>query len=290
MTNHIYQPNCENSSSVNWHCSAIAFGDFIVDCLFMRFASPGSKLLAASYFRPLADAIKYDGPVRYFNMASHDIPPSLFNVRKAGIRDVLQSLVQLRRSILDATDAHDTVTVPHHDIRWRLACSPRRTIAVRRKHENIYLAYCAHLGLDAERLVIPPSPNCDEVLVFPDSRQMAKQIPEATLKAVTEANMRVGIRTRIVRVRPPDPLRIEQPGESSLWGLPNLVDCIRNAGAIVSADSLPGHLAEYFKRPAYILTPRSNEPLMPLSVLLCKRWSCFDDLSAYEHYVRENHA
>lgn len=290
MTTHARQPNIETAPFVNWHCSAIAFGDFLIDCHFMRLARPGRQLLAASYLRPLAEAIEYSGPIRYFDMSAKDIPPSLFNARRASLAAIWGSLVRMRRGILDATDERDVVTVPHRDIRWRLACAPRRMNALRRKHENIYLAYCAHLGLDIERLVIPIDTTCRELLIFPDSRQTSKQIPESTLNAVTAANTRAGIRTVIIRARPPDPVRVDPDGEFSLWGLPALVESIRNAEAIVSADSLPGHLAEYFKRPAFILTPYANESMMPLSVLLRQRWCRFDDLSAYERWINQDHA
>jgi hypothetical protein len=271
--------------SAHWQCSALAYGDFLIDCNFMRLAGPGHQLLAASYLRPLAEAISYDGPVRYFDMSPKDVPPSVFNARKANVRAILGSLRQLRTGLLRSTSADDIITVPHNDIRWRLACLPRRINVLRERHENIYLAYCTRFGLEPEKLIIPTPSRLNEVLVFPDSRQPAKQIPESTLQSVADINSRAGIATRIVRVRPPDPGRVDAPGEISLWGLPALVDAVNRAQAIVSADSLPGHLAEYLQRPAFILIRQINEPLMPLSVLLRQRWGRFDVLGSYQHWI-----
>lgn len=251
----------------------------------MRRAGPAHRLLAASYLRPLAEAIDYQGPLRYFEMPAQDVPPSAFNARKAGLGAIAVSLWRLRAGVLRATAAGDIIHVPHRDIRWRLACAPRRIDALRLPDENIYLAYCARLGLAPQDLVVPMPARPREVLVFPDSRQPAKLIPESTLRALTDINAATGVRTRVVRVRPPGTGRVDVPGELSLWGLPALVRAVREAEVIVSADSLPGHLAEYFERPAFILTPLANEPLMPLSVLLRQRWSRFSAMEAYRQWI-----
>jgi hypothetical protein len=277
------------AAPVNWYLSTLAFGDFVIDCNFVRLAGSDTRLLAANYLRPVAEAIGFRGAVRFFDTSSTDIPPSAFNARDASLSAIVKSLVQLRSGILGATQSRDMIRVPHHDIRWRLACAPRRIHALRQKHENIYLAYCASLGVDAESLVVPVDRAAKEVLVFPDSRQPAKQIPEATLQKIVALNARAGAKTRVMRVRPPDPTRAEVSGEINLWGLPALADAVSGAEAIVSADSLPGHLAEYCKRPAFILTPHSNKPLMPLSVLLRHRWARFDALETYAKWVASDH-
>lgn len=274
---------------VQWYCSTLAFGDFLIDCNFMRRAGPAHRLLAASYLRPVAEAIDYQGPLSYFEMPAQDVPPSVFNARKAGLSAIVASLWRLRAGLLHATAAADTIHVPSRDIRWRLACVPRRIDALRLPHENIYLAYCTRLGLSPQDLVVPMPARPREALVFPDSRQPAKQIPESTLRALTDINSAVGVRTRVVRVRPPETGRVDAPGELSLWGLPALVRAVREAEVIVSADSLPGHLAEYFERPVFILTPQANEPLMPLSVLLCQRWGRFDAIEVYQQWITANH-
>lgn len=276
-------------SPVQWHCSSLAFGDFLIDCNFIRRTGPAHRLLAASYLRPLAEALGYQGPLSYFEMPAKDVPPSAFNARKAGLGAIAASLWRLRAGLLSATAPADTIHVPHRDIRWRLATAPRRIDALRLPHENIYLAYCARLGLTPQDLIVPMPARPREVLVFPDSRQPAKQIAESTLRAVADINERAGLRTRIMRVRPPEPGRVDAPGEHSLWGLPALVRAVREAEVIVSADSLPGHLAEYFERPAFILTPQANEPLMPLSVLLRQRWGRFDAMEAYQQWITADH-
>lgn len=270
---------------IQWYLSALAFGDFLIDCYFLRRAGAAHRLLAASYLRPLAEAIDYQGPLRYFEMPTQDVPPSVFNVRKASLSEIAASLCRLRAGLLTATLPADTINVPHRDIRWRMTCSPRRINALRLSHENIYLAYCARFGLIPQELVVPMPARTREVIVFPDSRQPAKQIPEPTLRVLVDINAAAGVRTRIMRVRPPETGHVNAPEENSLWGLSALVRAVREAEVIVSADSLPGHLAEYFKRPVFILTPHDNEPLMPLSVLLEKRWGRFDTMKAYQEWI-----
>jgi hypothetical protein len=274
---------------IKWHLSALAFGDFLIDCHFLRRAKSEHRILAASYLRPLAEAIDYQGPLSYFEMPAQGVPPSVFNVRKANLSEIVGSFQRLRAAILASTLPADTITVSHRDIRWRLACAPRRIYALRLPNENIYLAYCNRLGLTPQELVVPMPVRVREVIVFPDSRQPVKQIPESTLRALVDINARAGVRTRIVRVRPPEAGRVEASGECSLWGLSDLVCAVREAEAIVSADSLPAHLAEYFERPVFILTPQANEPLMPLSVLLHQRWGRFDTMDTYQRWITTNY-
>lgn len=274
---------------VHWQCSALAFGDFVIDCNFMRRAGPDTGILAASYLEPLARALAYAGRLQFFDMPASDVPPSAFNARQAGFAAIAASLWRLRTGLSKAISPIDTINVPHRDIRWSLACAPRHANALRMPDENIYLAYCAHLGLSPQKLAVPMPAHFREVLVFPDSRQSAKQIPESTLRKLVNINAASGVETRIVRVRSPESGYVDAPGEISLWGLQALVNAVKDAEVIVSADSLPGHLGEYFERPVFILTPQVNEPLMPLSVLLHQRWGRFDSMDVYQQWITANH-
>jgi hypothetical protein len=279
----------DSVNPVHWHCSTLAFGDFVIDCNFMRRAGPETGILAASYLEPLARALAYQGRLRFFDMPVADVPPSIFNLRHASIPQIAASLWHLRVGLSKAIAPTDTINVPHHDIRWSLAFAPRQANALRMPYENIYLAYCARLGLEPHELVVPMPASVREVVVFPDSRQSAKQITESTLRRLVDINAAAGVKTRIARVRSPESGYVDAPGEFSLWGLPALVSTVREAEVIVSADSLPGHLGEYFERPVFILTPQANEPLLPLSVLLNKRWDRFDAMHTYEQWVTSNH-
>lgn len=280
----------ENSvNPVHWHCSALAFGDFVIDCNFMRRAGPDRGILAASYLEPLARALDYPGRLRFFDMPAADVPPSVFNLRKADLHAIMASFRRLRSGLLTALAPTDTLNVPNRDLRWNLACFPRRINALRLPHENIYLAYCARLGLLPQDLAVPMPARFRKVVIFPDSRQSAKQIPESTLSTLVDINAAAGMQTRIARVRSPESGYVDAPGEFSIWGLPALVSAVREAEVIVSADSLPGHLAEYFERPVFVLTPQANEPLMPLSVLLHRRWGRFDAVDAYQRWINADH-
>lgn len=273
----------------HWQLSTLAFGDFIIDCNFMRNAGPGHRLLAASYLQPLAEAIAYEGQLSYFDMPSGDVPPSAFNARRASLKAITSSLWHIGKGILSSTSPADTIIVPHSDIRWRMACTTRHMVALRQPKANIYLAYCSRFGLSPDGLIVPMPLRPREVVVFPDSRQQAKQIPEPTIRALIDINAVNGVRTLIARVRPPEEGGVDKPGEISIWGLPALVRALRQAEVIVSADSLPGHLAEYLKIPVFIFSPKANESLMPLSVLLRQRWGRFENMDAYRQWITANH-
>jgi len=277
---------------MNWFCSALAFGDFLIDCSFMRYAGCENAILAASYLKPLASALDFQGNIKYFDMPNTDIPPSLFNARRAKVPAMIRSLYLLRDGIKNSVSRDDTIYVPLKDLRWQLACLPYLPRSLRTREENIYLAYCSHFGLDAESFVARLESKPSTVLVFPDSRQVHRQIPDRIISIILQANADLGIKSLIVRVRPPDSAYVKHENEISIWGLPALVDLIRNAEAVVSADSLPAHLATYFMNPLFIITPTINAsmPQMPPSVLKLQNWDGFTDLGRYKKWIALYHA
>jgi hypothetical protein len=59
-----------------------------------------------------------------------------------------------------------------------------------------------------------------------------------------------------------------------------------SSALVVSADSVPAHLAEYFDVPTYVLSPAPNEYWLPLSSFLTRGWSLFGDEQALPPWLR----
>ena len=275
------------TSPTNWFCSALAFGDFVVDCNFMQYAGSNDGLLAASYLEPLAEALEYEGRIRFFDMPSNDIPPSIFGARKGTLSGIMRSAYLLHKGIKCSVDKNDKIHFPVEDLRWRAICWPYSKNAVRTKKQNMYSAYCERFGVDPISLLAVNLLRPSKILIFPDSRQIVKIIPESTVSMVISANKSVGISTVVVKIRPPGQQADSEVNETSIWGLKALVELIKSADAIVSADSLPVHIAAYFKRPIFVFTPvpKVSWPLLPPSVLIPGFWSGVSDLSAYKRWL-----
>lgn len=281
----ILLPN--KTSPTNWFCSALAFGDFVIDCNFMQYAGSNDSLLAASYLKPLADALGFQGRIEFFNMPSNDIPPTVFGARKGRFSGILRSSYLLRKGILGSVGKNDTLHVPVEDLRWQAICWPHSVNAVRTKKENIYNAYCDRLGVEPSSLVAVNSRKPSSILIFPDSRQAIRKIPDSTVSMLIAANDKLGLSTVVVKIRPPGQQASCVANEISIWGLAALIELIKNADAIVSADSLPAHIAAYFMRPIFVITPvpKASWPQLPPSVLIPGFWSGVSDLSAYKRWL-----
>lgn len=281
----IQLPN--KASPINWFCSALAFGDFVVDCNFMQYAESNDCLLAASYLEPLAEALEYQGRIRFFDMPSNDIPPTVFGARKGTLPGILRSAYLLRKGIKCSVRKNDTINVPVEDLRWRSICWPYAMNAVRTKRQNMYNAYCERFGVDPTSLLTINLQKPSSILIFPDSRQTVKIIPNSTVALIIAANKSVDISTIVVKIRPPSQQAECETNEISIWGLKALVELIKSADAIVSADSLPVHIATYFKRPIFVFTPipQVSWPLLPPSVLIPGFWSGFSEIATYKKWL-----
>lgn len=278
------------TTPVSWQCSALALGDFLIDCNFMRRAGPNTGILAASYLEPLARALDYPGRLRFFEMPANDVPPSVWNARRAKFIPILRSTLNLKRNIRLALGPHDTLTVPTRDIRWKAICWPRRIGFIREPGENLYTAYSSKLGINPTTLLTPLTRRPASVLILPESRQAVRNLSEETVARIVEVNRIAGVTSRIVRIRHPESAAPLMANEVALWGLPALIDAVRSAEAIVSADSLPAHLAAYFMQPTFVFTPvpKASCPQLPTSVLLPGAWSDTVDMTSYFSWLTQH--
>lgn len=275
---------------VHWQCSALAFGDFIIDCNFMRRAGPDTGILAASYLEPLAHALDYPGRLRFFDMPTSDVPPSIWNARSAKLPSILRSSLLMQRGIHNALRPSDTLTVPTPDMRWKVICWPRRIGFTREPGENIYAAYSAKLRIDPATLLTPLTRRPVSVLIFPESRQTVRNLSNETVARIVAVNRELGVTSRIVRIRPPEASSPLAENEVALWGLSALIDAVRSAEAIVTADSMPAHLGAYFMQPTFVFTPvpKASWPQLPTSVLQPGAWNDTTDMTSYRFWLSKH--
>lgn len=57
-----------------------------------------------------------------------------------------------------------------------------------------------------------------------------------------------------------------------------MADAVRSVDAVISADSMPAHMAEYFGSPVFVVSPVPNAYWLPLSCLTTDRWVLFNQL------------
>jgi hypothetical protein len=269
--------------------SVKAFGDFVIACHSLRKARRPSqhgielKVLAGQHLADLAQALRVEPTVRLLRSGS--ICPPVFDVRKAGVLRATKSLLSLRRLFQslprDSALLFDTLS-------WRESIV---SLPLRRRGlepaPNIYLAFEETLkstgfelqsAMPSARGTMPQRPLSLRAGIFPASRIAAKRVPAAAMSRVIEQLAESGFSWEIVAIEgePVDlpsglkPRRIERTFQS-------LISAIVSCDLIVSADSLPAHLAEYYGVPSFVVSPRPNAYWLPLSAFRSGGWCLFED-------------
>jgi len=271
---------------MRWFCSFKAYGDLVIACNSLRRKNDAQNgLLVGSHLLPLLNAIEYTGPFLALDVGMS--VPAIFDIKKCGYGQAILSALSLRRQIRSAVPKQDTLIYDSLGARQRFLASSREIKALDHGAENIYLDYAHFLGLnDLSELSRMDGHAAGNVFVFPDSRIKEKEMPDELVRQIAETNARLGKRTTIVKVGTPTPLP-QYDGLDTVWvdGFDPLVKTIRSADAIVSADSLPGHVAEYFSLPVFVFTPKPNHYWMPLSSFVNENFTNFHSFGRYEAWI-----
>lgn len=268
-----------------------AFGDFVI-------ATAAGERVAASerarirmaigrHLRPLCHAIAPQLDVTELTNMETGVP-TLFDVRRAGIAASLRSAWNVRRSVANSALPSDAlILMDHIGFRERFAIGSRASVSFPAGTPNIYAGYEALLR-DAG-FTLTPVRNKDRfapqrVGIFPGSRIAAKNLPPDLVSRVMAESRGRGLETQLFLL---DGERSDlEAGELPHRIVPRsftaLCDAIASVDLVISADSLPAHLAERAGKDVFVFTPRPNAFWMPPSVLRHDRWSLFYNPAALQ--------
>ena len=259
--------------------SCLAYGDFVVDAYFSMLIK-NSKLLCPSYLKTLADALNFPcDQIEYFDLEGI-IPPDAFNIKRQGLKNAVDSLLQLKSALMHYCN-EEFILFNSYDVRWRFVNPTKQFRAVRGRRENIYEAYYKKFALaDDFNRVKFKAPK--KISIFPDSRQEQKCIPISMVIALQHALHELGIESKVISNRDiQGPLTIA----TNVSTLEGLIAEIKNADFVITADSLPMHLARFYGVPEWVILHRPNPFLLPPEIIKLKRWSLFHDDSSLVKYL-----
>ena len=263
-----------------------SFGDFIIARWALRQVDTTASAVTLLMGEHLAelDAVLGSAPSARSIRHGEDGVPALFDVKKTGLRRGLVSALRLRnllrslRMPLGTTLVFDRIGARE---RFIAASAPIRALP---SSENVYLAYGALFGIPANTFVSSPlrlPPATPSIGIFPDSRIAAKTLPAHVVSSLVDICREHG--------RKVDVFRLEGEGHdlradaTPVTLVPRrfsaMAQAVRSVDVVISADSMPAHMAEYFDRPVFVLSPVANPYWLPLSCFVSKRWSLFDDTS-----------
>lgn len=278
---------------MRWFCSFKAYGDMVIACNFLRNVdSDKNGLLVGSHLSLLLNALEYKATSKV--VETGNAVPAVFNVNKCGYLNAACSAIHLRKNIQEVLDeGRDTLVFDSLGLRQRFLAWPFHVETIGGSGDgNIYLHYARYLGIvcDLDHSTYESQDNPNGIIyIFPDSRIKEKELPDWLIIQIAKENEKYGKETILVKVGKSAHL----PQFSSLqlqWvdGFDNLMTQIRKADLIVTADSLPAHLAEYVGIPVFVFSPIANDYWMPLSCFKNGYFSEFSSLAKYIDWISQH--
>ena len=266
---------------MRWFVSLKAFGDFIIACNHLRFSENSSNgLLCGTYLKPLSKAINFQGNVEWLDIGDSGVP-ALFDLRKFGLLAAATSGLTLRGLIHDRVAANDRLVFDR--VGWRQKFLSRNIpfFQIANGQPNIYLDYERFLSESISPLVEYPSSKAITIGIFPDSRLATKQLSNALVATIFHDLISSGLDPQVVYVGNKSIPRALNA--RCIDGFESLVECIQNFDLIISADSLPAHIAEFFGKPIFVFSAVENNYWLPKSSFLNGRHALFNEV----HKCRE---
>lgn len=266
-----------------------AFGDLVIAATALESApevrTPG--LLIGSHLLPLASALDIRVPWVVLQLPESGVP-AMYDVRRCGIRAGACSLLQVRRSFRRAA-LSEPLLFDRVGLREHILAFPDRPLGLPAA-PNIYLAYRALVG-DGQRHVLERTPTgLRRIGIFPGSRILAKNIPVALVDAAHALCEAQGWQVSLYLLdgERPDLQTADRTHIVVPRKFEAMIAAVAECDAVISADSLPAHLAERAQRPVFVLSPVENRFWFPLSAYETGRYSLFHEnvnAPAFRHFV-----
>lgn len=264
-----------------------SFGDLVIAVSAVeRVAAPDRSRVSVAIGRHLASLWEALAPaVGAIDLDTRESGvPALFDVRKHGVRAALRSAFDLRRAIARVPIPSETLMLLDRvNLRERFILSHRHTAAIPEGAGNIYAGYAQLLSEAGLRLESPRSapalPPPTTAGIFPGSRLAEKNLPADLVAGIMDELKARNIVPRLFLLdgERPDLEASDLPYERVPRQFTAMLEAVAASPVVISADSLPAHLAERRGAKTFVFTPRQNDFWMPPSVLRHARWSLFDD-------------
>lgn len=271
---------------MRWFVSLKSYGDLVIACNALSKENISDYgLLAGTHLHDLIGAIGYSGRMQYIDTGI--TVPALFDFKKKGFVDAAISGINIYKYIHNAIQAQDTLIFDKINIRQKIIAAGFNKESFACGAPNIYEDYQRYLGLKLNSEILRFEEVGKSVLVFPDSRISNKKINEQLQAQIAYKIISSGRQATIVRIGQ-QASQVSKYTYTERWlsGFNNLVEVIKAADGVVSADSLPAHIAEHLKIPVFVCNPTPNDYWLPYSSCKLGWHACFHDLSRLDQWLK----
>jgi ADP-heptose:LPS heptosyltransferase len=270
--------------------SAKSFGDFVIVHSVLHRIEKNVKarirLIACSHLRGLNAILPSDVGVTLVD-SGEDRVPALFDFKKCGAAAAVQSALSLRRRFQEIErDANEVLAFDVLGVRERFIAGRWPVISPRTRGPNIYETYSQFLAEQEIRTAAARSPihagAVRSVGIFPESRLAEKRLGAPTLSVILDRAARAGLDAKLFILDGDLPPQREYRCVVNISrNFESLANAIRSVDSVISADSLPAHLGEYFDRPVFVASPAPNEYWLPHACFTNKRWGIFGNQAQF---------
>lgn len=271
-----------------------AFGDITVTAAAMRILPPDAvarcSLLIGPHLTDLVRALAPDCAIETLHLEELGLPP-IFDLKKRGLAAGLSSAFSLRKALRVAAPG-SVLVMPRPAFREQFIAGRRPVVALPAA-DNVYRAHerflRTRLNFEAIQKRMPVVRTSDRrIAVCPFSRVPAKNVPVALLGDMAAACVRAGFEPEALLLEGEHTLTL--PAGLAIRIVPRRFDALANALAayegVISADSLPAHLAEYHGTPAFVASPVPNAYWLPPRVFEGQHWGLFNRLQELTERLR----
>jgi ADP-heptose:LPS heptosyltransferase len=263
-----------------------SFGDFVIAHSTLRRIEASARsrirLIAGDHVAGLHALLPADVPVTLVDSGPERRVPALFDLRRRGLPAAIRSAFSLRRELARlGRRAGETLAFDQLGVRERFIAGRWPLTGPLEKADNIYETYRRFLSGQRIEIASAPAPVRAAVPrsvgVFPEAGRIAKRLTAGALTVIRERTGRAGLETRVFILEgDPSP----SGGQCDVVTIPrnfeSLMAALLSVGCVVSADSLPAHLAEYFARPVFVASPVPNEYWLPEVCFAKRYWGTFE--------------
>ncbi len=259
-----------------------SFGDLVVVAESLKLLTPSDltrcKLVIGQHLKDLCEVLAPQCTVEILPIPGNDVP-ALFDIKKRGVVAGFHSAWRLRTAIASAAPGM-TLVVERQNLRERFISGGRRCVAIPRK-DNVYLAFEAFTSAFFRVSATEPGRagiRGSRVALCPFSRVSVKNLPPGLIVELAQLCEQAGFEPELLLL---EGEHVQHPGLPLTRVIPRRFDALSKAlagyCAVVSADSLPAHLAEYGGTATFVVSPVVNRYWLPKRSFLQDHWALINE-------------
>jgi hypothetical protein len=262
--------------------SSLALGDFVIDYLFLEKSKFTGKIYCPNYIKPLAQAMNALDHIIFFDDAIFNIPPSIFGVKSSNYRSIFNDFFALR---MCTNKIKGDIVVPHSNFRWNLILFPKKFSNVCSSNQNIYISYREFYNLKKIEKFTKNS-SSRVVYIYPESRQKSKILDSELCEKISEVLKKNGYVSKQVIINNSNYKFSNNIETLFVSNFKELIDTINFSNFIVSADSLPVHIAYWKSKMSFVFSPIINYKMFPDAVIENDTWALFNGVTKFENWLK----